>query len=288
MKIIRIIISWGGFGDAVLVTPALRAIKKKKPGSYLIVYCPHKQIALFKRNPNIDLLIPLYFFNKPVFSPAYIFFPKFFRDNNLSRYPLEKVTTVSVRTTLGAFLGVRVTNEPLEISLSAKEDAWAVRLLSGYSQKKKVVIHITSDHSPNSHWKLERWNQLVAAHPDIDFIQLGLAKEEGVTNAIDLRGKTTLRQALSIIKHADSFVGIESFFAHVTNAFQKRGVVLFMDATPMLWGHQNNINMYKKLSCSPCFVTLDGYKCPYGQECAEHTVAEVSAALIRQLQVPQP
>lgn len=282
MKIVRIVISWGGFGDALMVTPSLKAIKKKRPTCRIIVYCPQKHIPLFKRNPYIDLLVPLYYFKKPLLSPAYILHRKTFKHTDLSQYPLEKVSSVSIKKTLGEFLGVRVGNDALEVHLTRKEDNWAIQFLSKYA-KKKVVIHITSDHSPNSHWDIRKWNQLVANHPDIIFIQLGYEKEEKVEGSVDLRGKTTLRQAMSIIKHSDSFVGIESFFAHVTNAFNKKGVVLFMDSSPMLWGHENNINIYKNLDCSPCFVTLNGYKCPYGQECSEHTVEEVSDSLIKQL-----
>ncbi|GGA93558.1 glycosyltransferase family 9 protein [Puia dinghuensis] len=282
MKIYRIVISWGGFGDALIVTAALRSIKKKKRGSKTIVYCPKKLVPLFKGNPYIDLLIPLYFSNKPIFSPAYIFFKRWFKFADLSQYKLEKTTSVSVKKTMADLLGIRLDHDRLDIFLSNKEDNWAKSFLSRF-KGKTVAMHITSEHSINNHWNLDKWNELVKKHPDITFIQLGYGNEEKVVGAVDMRGQTSVRQAMALVKHADSFVGVESFFGHVTNAFDKKGVVLFTDSTPTVWGHRNNINLYKNLECSPCYVTLSGYKCPYHQECKRHSVEEVSISLIQQM-----
>src|SRR6266850_3621522 len=57
MKKIFNILSQGGIGDALLLTPALRAIKKQYPFSRTHIFCgtlAHLQI--FKNNPFVDKL----------------------------------------------------------------------------------------------------------------------------------------------------------------------------------------------------------------------------------------
>jgi hypothetical protein len=51
----------------------------------------------------------------------------------------------------------------------------------------------------------------------------------------------------------------------------------------MIWGHQNNINLFKDVSCSPCLDVLRSSKCPYNGECMHHiSVEDVKNALKKQ------
>jgi ADP-heptose:LPS heptosyltransferase len=89
---------------------------------------------------------------------------------------------------------------------------------------------------------------------------------------------------LAILKYARSFVGIDSSLAHATNAFDLPGVILFGDSNPATWGHDNNINLYTAVRCSPCYYYVWNHPCPYGHECMESiTVEDVKKALLRQL-----
>lgn len=281
MKTHRIIV-WGGFGDALVYTPSFRALKQKNPKSRLIVYCWKDKCQLFKGNPHIDLLVPLYFWGEPRLNPHYLFNKNKYHYVVLSKYPLEKTTRVSVKKTVGDLMRIKVKDLRNEIYLSPKEDQWAIDFLGKYPGTT-VAIHITSESSKNNRWHLDSWEELVKRHPDITFVQIGIASEEKVEGAVDMRGQTTLRQAIALVKHTDSFVGVESFFGHSTNAFDKKGVVLFTDSSPDVWGHDNNINIYKRLSCAPCYEVLNAMQCPYNNECKDHTVDEVSEALMKQL-----
>jgi hypothetical protein len=72
---------------------------------------------------------------------------------------------------------------------------------------------------------------------------------------------------MALLSKCHAFSGMDSFFSHCTNAFGLTGVVLFGDSSPVVWGHPNNINLYKELRCSPCIDILQGYECPYGLPC---------------------
>jgi len=112
-----------------------------------------------------------------------------------------------------------------------------------------------------------------------------MPNEDKVEGAADLRGKTSFREALSILNSSLSFVGVVSSFSHATSAFGTPGVVLFGASSPEAWGHSNNINIYKDLECAPCMDILLGSPCPYGKPCMTTiTVDEVRKALLTQLE----
>ena len=55
-KLIRIA-TWGGLGDALLLTPALRALKREHPNCKIKLACTSKSFRdLFKNNPHVDVL----------------------------------------------------------------------------------------------------------------------------------------------------------------------------------------------------------------------------------------
>ena len=145
-------------------------------------------------------------------------------------------------------------------------------------------MHIHSRSSNNHHWAIENWGNLVRQLPEFTFIQLGMPDEPAVEGAIDWRGKTSMREAFCLLKYAASYVGVDSVHAHVSNAFDLPGVVLFGDSNPALWGHDNNINIYKGIRCSPCYYHLWGATCPYGNTCMKLiTVDDVKEALLKQM-----
>jgi ADP-heptose:LPS heptosyltransferase len=178
--------------------------------------------------------------------------------------------------------GVRLESPVLQVYLTDKEKQWGREKLSEY--RNPIVIHITSLTSKNQRWPLEYWTQLINSLPGYTFIQLGTAKEDKVEGAVDFRGKTSFREALSILNSSVSFVGVVSSFAHATGAFGTPGVVLFGASTPLVWGYPNNINLYKSLRCAPCVDLLLNSPCPYGTPCMTGiTVEDVRNALLSQL-----
>jgi ADP-heptose:LPS heptosyltransferase len=173
------------------------------------------------------------------------------------------------------------------VFLSKQEDEQARQIMMAY--KEPIVLHITSLTSKNQEWLVENWNELVRQMPGYTFIQVGLDQDEKVEGAVDLRGKTNFREAMALIKYAKSFAGVNSAFSHVTNAFDIPGVVLFGASNPLIWGHPNNINIYKSFRCAPCVDLLLKSPCPYNKPCMTSiTVAEVKHALLMQLNKATP
>lgn len=92
----------------------------------------------------------------------------------------------------------------------------------------------------------------------------GIAEKSGRSTA-DLSGQTTLRDLAAIASIASVFVGNDSGAAHVAAAAGCPVVVIFGSSDPS-WTAPRGEDVkvvYKKLSCSPCFLK----KCPYELQC---------------------
>jgi ADP-heptose:LPS heptosyltransferase len=272
-------------GDALLTTPVLAALKEKDHSRRIVVYCRsllHKTV--FENNPNVDSLKSPSFLTKvwvgifrrfklgPIYIPNYgQFLPSLFCNKKAAELIAEQI------------FNIELNGKKVDIYLTPGEEEKAKSILARH--KNPIVLHIIPMGSSNKMWLPMHWEALVRSMPDHTFLQIGLPNEAKVESAVDLRGKVSFREALALIKHADSFLGIDSSFAHATNAFNIPGVVLFGATNPEIWGHPNNINLYKRLRCSPCIDLLYNSRCPYNQLCmAQITVEEVKGALIEQTQ----
>lgn len=277
------IASWGGIGDALLATPAFRALKERAPDRRLIVYCAQpSHVEIYRHNPYIDVLRP----------PG----PR----SRVERFVLTRVRRVPVREPaygllrptlfytrhavhiIGEMLGVAITHERLIVRLTDDEERAARALLAPYAIP--IVIHVTSHFSANQHWPPEHWAALVERNPRYTFVQIGLPSERAVPGAVDLRGAVPLRTAMAVVKHAHSFVGVVSSFAHVTNAVGTPGVIFHGPSAAATWGYAHNVNLDAREPCAPCVDILGPQPCPYGSPCLRAiSVRDVERALETQL-----
>lgn len=283
-----VIVSWGGIGDCLVCTPTYRALKEKYPDRKIILYCVYKhQQAVFENNPYIDSVRFLgvkSLLRHPLHLYAYLFRRSMVKYHRMAfqNIPPPWLYRKSVKEIIPEIFNIPPVYKDVELYFTAKEEQQARERLAPY--KNVVFMHIYSKSSENHHWDIKNWVRLVSELPQYTFIQLGSGQEPYVKGAIDWRGKTGLREAFCLLKYCTSFVGVDSGFSHVTNAFKLPGVVLFGDSSPVYWGHENNINIYKNLPCSPCYYYAWGYPCSYGHECMKMiAVEEVKQALIQQV-----
>ncbi len=282
-RIIRIGV-WGGIGDALLLTPAVKALKQADPNNRVLVYYQkevHRDV--FLHNPYVDSLRATTLFKNPIDVLLFNFMDLGFIHTGYGKYKPSLTLDKPAVEILAEMLDVELREHRLLFFPSREEEQRAEQLMSQH--KNPVVLHITSGTSKNQNWPLESWRRLVEAMPDITFVQIGLKDEARVPGAIDLCGALPLRDSLTLVKYAKSFVGVDSAPAHVTSAFQIPGVVLFGPSSPSVWGNANNINLYQAKRCAPCIDLLFNSKCPYGRTCmTEIGVERVRSALLRQLE----
>jgi ADP-heptose:LPS heptosyltransferase len=287
-KIYRIL-TRGGLGDILLATPALKALKEKYPTCKIKVLCDNRKEVreIFQNNPYISSAETISLFTTPY---EYLLWGSRWGMRKLKLhdfsygdlYPCLFGTKSAKDLIAEEGYEVELSDRKIQLFLAEEEEKKAKELLSGY--KNPVIMHIKSRTSKNQEWPLRNWDELVRSMPECSFIQLGWGDEDKVEQAVDLRGKTSFRESFALIKYAKGFVGINSALSHVTNAFDIPGVVLFGPGPPIIWGHPNNINLYKPVRCAPCLDLLSGNPCPYGKPCMTNiTVEDVRSAILSQL-----
>jgi hypothetical protein len=108
-----------------------------------------------------------------------------------------------------------------------------------------------------------------------------------------------MRETIALIPHCDTFIFIESLFAHIAAALKKPGIVVFQNTKPDFFGYETAYNIWNTGGCEiwPCnrpvgalLDMLPGYKnpktrerllweCP-DQKCARMNPGELEAVFL--------
>lgn len=135
---------------------------------------------------------------------------------------------------------------------------------------------------PTKEWGPEQFaavTQLLAA--GFNVVQLGSPSDPALPTALDLRGRTTLREAAAVLAESLCFVGLEGFLTHLARAVDCPAVVVLGGrARPDVFGYSANLNLYSPVECSPCGLR-EG--CPYELRCMTQITPEAVAAAVREL-----
>ena len=279
------IITCGGIGDVILLTPTLREIKKRLPHTTLTVHAiDKKHYEVLVHNPHIDALRleskPYLFCMNLLRKTGYL--PKRYQRPSYGDYaPSVWFPQKHATKLIAELMGLQLSDPTPEVFLMPEEESSAKATMDAL--KNPIAIQVKSS-TVNKEWPLKHWKELIARNRQCDFVQLGVREEPRLEGTVDIPEGLDLRSEFALLKYSRAFVGVESCFAHVTNAFGIRGVVLFGSSSPEVWGHPNNINLSTGVRCSPCIDIIAGNKCPYGVECLEvMAVEQVEEALKKQL-----
>jgi ADP-heptose:LPS heptosyltransferase len=79
----------------------------------------------------------------------------------------------------------------------------------------------------NKEWLPERFQAVVnALSGQLNFVQVGSSGDPKLDNVIDLRGKTTLRQAAAVLARSRLFVGLVGGLMHLARAVDCSAVIV--------------------------------------------------------------
>jgi ADP-heptose:LPS heptosyltransferase len=108
---------------------------------------------------------------------------------------------------------------------------WARKLRNGSTNPKNYA-----------YWE-ELLKLVVQKFPEYKLIQVGI---EGELQLVpDFRKNLTLKELETLIDECDTFIGIDSFFQHLAWVRKKKGIVLFSQSDPLIFGHKENVNLLK-------------------------------------------
>jgi ADP-heptose:LPS heptosyltransferase len=160
-------------------------------------------------------------------------------------------------------------------------------LAAGKLAEDQVAIQSTGLSAPfamqNREWYQERFQELCAQlRSDVRVVQVGSASDIRLEGAIDLRGKTNLRQTAAVLANSMVFVGLVGFVMHLARAVNCRSVIIYGGREkPNITGYVANKNLYQQVRCAPCWLRN---KCEFNHKCMDMiTVEHVIAATADQI-----
>jgi ADP-heptose:LPS heptosyltransferase len=263
----------GGLGDCLLYTPLIKYLYRNGKEKVSVYVFSQNHKAILQNNPycSVELLNYDNFINK---NPEYYqpFFYGVYLPSLSSKSKAAKIIAKS-------FNALELENEIPEIFLTKKELRIGKNLISNF--KNTIVINPTGACSKNKEWIYERWNEVVRMLSEFTFIQVGLETEKLIEGVVDFRVGYSLREQLAILANSRLYLGVDSFWAHAAAALNVKGVVLFGASTPVIWGHDNNVNIYKGISCSPCIDWIGEANCPYSKKCMSLITTEEVAWILK-------
>lgn len=86
------------------------------------------------------------------------------------------------------------------------------------------------------------WEQLIPLLP-FHIVQVGVAEEKKLVT--DFRPGLSLTELADLVRSCDTWIGCDSFFQHFCWDLGKPGIVIWGPSDPQIFGHPENINIYK-------------------------------------------
>lgn len=269
----------GRIGDDLMCSTVLRELRKRGKRSLAVVT---RNPTLFEKNPDAEKIIrqtdtrlnswgraglPVKILSHTGYDAA--------RDIDLP--PDEHVL---IRMCRLAGIGGPVELRPY-IFLTPAEIA------AGKLAENQVAVQSTGLAAPqamlNREWYPQRFQELCAElRTDVRVVQVGSSNDMKLEGAIDLRGKTTLRQTAAILTNSLVFIGLVGFIMHLARAVDCRSVIIYGGREkPAITGYVANKNLYNQVRCAPCWLRN---ACEFNRKCMETiSVEQVIAATADQI-----
>jgi len=251
-----IIIRGGELGDVLFTTPVVRTLREK---------FPHSKISYITRVPEIlrgnknldnvwDFKDPLGWYMNVLSSNWVLDFRGVIESN------LQGKDKKPVLAGLSAALGAPFKNQELDYFLTFEERSWRKEFIAQnkLNQNKTVIIGGEAG-APTRTWPeeyvVELANQLAAQ--DMQVILLGnKANLPAKRKVIDMRGKTTFRQAAALLTVGRCYVGVDSGLLYCAIAQHVPAFGIFSVLPPRLMPvnyPEVKTIVPEGIECAPCF-----------------------------------
>jgi ADP-heptose:LPS heptosyltransferase len=133
-------------------------------------------------------------------------------------------------------------------------------------------------YSSNRDWGHYKWQQVVDAFPDLNFVQMYSGESELLENVFTIETKN-IRNAFAILSRAKLHVGSEGGLCHAGTALGVHCIALFGGlSAPSVTGYPMNTNIYVEHPESPCGRR---YECEHCKQCLEHITPDMLIKAIR-------
>jgi ADP-heptose:LPS heptosyltransferase len=167
----------------------------------------------------------------------------------------------AIETILHGF-GVAPTSFRPELYLEEQEQRHVTEVLADAGVSGPFIV-CEPDSNPEwfgelRSWPREQWVELVQrlrrARPDIIVVQVGVPGTPAVPDAVDIRGRTTFREAAALIARSQLFIGTEGGLMHAARAVDAKALILWGGVTlPEFAGYPASHRIIcHRVACAPC------------------------------------
>lgn len=167
--------------------------------------------------------------------------------------------------------GINITNTLAEPRFSREDELHIKEVLNKNGIREKdamLCLNVNaSDLAVERRWPSENFAELskrlleefnvklvfIGGKEDIEYTNL-VVNSINSENAVNLAGKTSIKQLIALFKQAKLIITNDSGPLHLALAMKKKTVSFFGPETPVLYGplEKGNLVFYKNIYCSPC------------------------------------
>lgn len=219
-------------GDVLVSTSAFRDLHKAYPGEYLTdIRCPTGCEQIFQNSPYITPILD----SDPDVKRIRLDYEGIHK-SGWSGLPFASAHTETLAERLGR--PIPVTSIKPDIFLSQDEKLWPSPVLkhAGFAGKYWIINAGIKDDYTLKHYP--RHQEVVDLLKDkIQFVQVGQLEHDHkpLNGAIDMRGKTNLRELFRLSYHAEGAISAVSLQMVVMAALEKPCVVVSGGREPVRW-----------------------------------------------------
>lgn len=209
----------GAYGDILMTTPIIRALKKSRPASEIYVECGMPEI--FDRNPHVQKAAVRV---GPIQGAQIINLDGCY-EAEPDRHFVESYA---------AKAGVALDGIGMEIFPSASDEAFAAQVMAG---EDWVAIHPGPNTWPTKEWPKYRFNEVSVKLRGLGFkvVLIGAHDQDKTVECdADMRGRTNIHQLAAIFRRAEFAITLDSFPMHVCQAVGTPVIGLFGITVPEL------------------------------------------------------
>jgi len=229
-------------GDALMMTPLVRDLKKTYPDYEIMVDSGRPEI--FENNPHITIFPENEATLKIQLGPGIV--TQGSKTNGLHlceshRVTFEKKTNIKVNQTFikpDIYLTQREKN-----NIPVKGQYWVICTDhgAGFTSKK---------------WSNKYWQNIIDNQPQITFVQIGLSKFNNIIlkgdNVVNLIDQTNIRGLFILIYNSMGVVSLLSAPMHIAAAFNKPCVVIAGAREPVTFEQYQNHRFLHNIGTIPC------------------------------------
>lgn len=271
-------------GDDLLCTIVARELQRRRPRR-IVMLSQHPQ--LFAHNPDITTVQPyndalVATLHRPEIPLFRLCYAEYSSATDAHTSPkIHIAAEMCRRAQLHGEIKLRpyLFLTPDEIQSGRRTTTPAIVMISSGLNARHPML--------NKEWPSSRFQEVAAGlAPDFPLIQLGLPDDPALPGALDLRGRTTIREAAAILHQAALYIGPVGFLMHLARAVDCPSVIVYGGREkPWQSGYSGNLNLGSDMPCSPCWKWNT---CDYQRACLDHiSAASVLEAARARLAAPR-